>query len=796
MRIRSLALASISLLSLNTPAFAQGSAGAEADQSVATTAGEDIVVTARRRDESAQDVPLMVQAVTAQDLDKLNIREFRDIQTLVPGLSIGQDANGIGNRTTLRGIAYDVNASGNNGTVEFYFNDAPISAALLLQSMFDVSQIEVLRGPQGTLRGRASPSGSITVTSRRPDLGDVGGTMTGTVNSWGEFNFQGAVNVPVIQDRLAVRIAGLVDDSDDNRVRSINNSTRPSRKTQGIRASVRFDPIDDLTLNASYTHTDRKVADYLQVESGNLADPALAASPVLIRAGDRRAVLRPLNRFEQNFTVYNWSAQYRAFGQKLDYVGSHNVQRYDAFAPNDPGAALPATSPAAFLDAAQVSHVRGKQTNHEIRLSSDERIGGIFDYVVGALFNKLDNPTTLEIQTPVYVGSTATPRLVNGVPFVNRTPVLRTGGSNERSFFGNITAHIGEDTEVSGGIRRIRYHSVGGLSSAGTVIAAADEDRVLHATIYSASVKHNWSRNFMTYANFGTSWRPGSASNAIQTRGQSNITGTLLSFLFPAPEKSKSYEIGFKATLLDGRMRFNADIYQQTFRNFQYAAPNIFYLTDTGGVPGVGNITTLVAGVPAKVKGAEAELSFKITPRWDISANAAYSKGKISNATIPCNDYGGGVPTAAELLAATGGEQIATCAITSLRAGTSAPFVATVQSEYTATLSDSMDGYLRGLMTYNGTSLNDPRNTVDDIPSYAMVNLFAGVRDPDGGWEIGAYAKNVFDVERVLTRNATTAISGASVSAPGTAPVSTYRVITMTPPREIGITARFAFGSR
>jgi iron complex outermembrane receptor protein len=154
------------------------------------------------------------------------------------------------------------------------------------------------------------------------------------------------------------------------------------------------------------------------------------------------------------------------------------------------------------------------------------------------------------------------------------------------------------------------------------------------------------------------------------------------------------------------------------------------------------------------------------------------------------------VPTAAELLAATGGEQIATCAITSLRAGTSAPFVATVQSEYTATLSDSMDGYLRGLMTYNGTSLNDPRNTVDDIPSYAMVNLFAGVRDPDGGWEIGAYAKNVFDVERVLTRNATTAISGASVSAPGTAPVSTYRVITMTPPREIGITARFAFGSR
>ncbi len=236
-------------------------------------------------------------------------------------------------------------------------------------------------------------------------------------------------------------------------------------------------------------------------------------------------------------------------------------------------------------------------------------------------------------------------------------------------------------------------------------------------------------------------------------------------------------------------------MFHQTFENFGYAAPNIFYLTNTGGVQGVGTITTLAVGVPAKVDGVEAELGFKILKNWDISGTAAYSKGKISSATIPCNNYGGVVPTPAALLAATGGQQIATCQITSLRAGTGSPFVATVQSEYTQSLNNTIDGYVRGLANYYSTSQNDPTNAFDDIRSYALVNLYAGVRDKDGAWEIGVYAKNLLDTDRVLSRNATTAPSLASVAG-GVPPVSTYRVISMTPPREIGLTARFQLGSR
>jgi iron complex outermembrane receptor protein len=780
---RRLALASVSVLSITAPATAQ--AASAADQ-VAMGVIDEIVVTARRREESQQDVPLVVQVVTSQNLAKLNVREFKDVQALVPGLTLAQDANGIGNRAMLRGVAYDVNASGNNGTIEFYFNEAPISAGLLFQSMFDVGQIEVLRGPQGTLRGRASPSGSITVTSNRPVLSEYGVAVNGTVNTWGDTNLQAAVNVPIVKDKLAIRLAGVYDDNDDNRVHSINDPEDPSRRTKGGRASLRFDPMDNLTLNGSWTHTNRKVTDFIQVESADLANPTLPASPRLIRPEDRLAVLRTPNLFTQDFTVWDWSGQYRFLGQKIDYVGSHNEQNYFASAPNDVGAALPATAPADFLDAAQVSNVRAKQTNHEVRVSSDTRVMGVLDYVVGALWNNLDNPTTLDVQTPVFRGTTATPLLLN------HTAVLRTGGSREFSYFGNVNLHLGDATELSGGARRIRYHSFGGLVTNGVVVPAANEDRTLQATIVSASLKHNFTRDLMAYFNFGTSWRPGSASNPIQTRGQTNITGVLADLLYPAPEKSKSYEVGVKSQLLGGALRVNADLFHQTFENFGYAAPNIFYLTNTGGVPGVGTITTLTVGVPATVNGAEAEIGYKPLPNWEITASMAYSKGEITNATIPCNIYGGVVPTPAQLLAATGGQQVATCQISKLRAGTGSPFVATLQSEYTRPVTDKLEGYVRGLMTYYNKSWNDPTNIYDDISPYALVNLFSGIRDQRGGWEVGLYVKNLFDVERVLTRNSTAAPSLASVAG-GVSPISTYRVISMTPPREIGITARLQF---
>jgi iron complex outermembrane receptor protein len=116
-----------------------------------------------------------------------------------------------------------------------------------------------------------------------------------------------------------------------------------------------------------------------------------------------------------------------------------------------------------------------------------------------------------------------------------------------------------------------------------------------------------------------------------------------------------------------------------------------------------------------------------------------------------------------------------------------------LQGEYSHPISDSMNGFVRGLMSIYGNSGNDPQNPYDRVPSYALANLYLGVRDQDNAWEVSVYAKNLFDTLRVTDRFSTTAVTSR---VNGTTASGNYRLINTTDPREFGITARFAFGSR
>jgi iron complex outermembrane receptor protein len=109
-----------------------------------------------------------------------------------------------------------------------------------------------------------------------------------------------------------------------------------------------------------------------------------------------------------------------------------------------------------------------------------------------------------------------------------------------------------------------------------------------------------------------------------------------------------------------------------------------------------------------------------------------------------------------------------------------------------------MRGFVRGLLNINGDSRNIPTNAVDDVPAYALLNLYAGVRDADGRWEVTAYGKNIFNTFRVLSREAGAAAINVrdTLAASTTSQNSNYRLITTTAPREFGLTAKFSFGSR
>lgn len=413
------ALCSASTFGLAAPSFAQ-TLTQQQSRDEATWADDAIIVTARRREESVQDVPLVVNTVNSEEIGKLNFQSFTEVQSLVPGLQLQTNANGIGANAQIRGVQFDINASV-QPTVEFYLNDAVATADAVLQQMYDVAQIEVLRGPQGTLRGRSSPSGSITITTRKPDLFTAGGNIAASANTIGGMNFSGGVGVPLIEGVAAIRIAGAYSETEVNRVRTINGTLDgrdPFSRTKAGRITLLLKPVDWLHLEGSYHRLERTAAFYGQYASASLFDPAAAASPVLIRPGDRLSINEVRDTNDQTFETYNWRAEVNFAGQALIYQGARNTGVRLATGTSDPANRF------AGSDFPGSTSTHGKGTSHELRLQNVDRVLGMFDYVIGAFRNKSGADTALVNVTPI-----ALPAFLGGRPCRDQHHQYRPGNA-------------------------------------------------------------------------------------------------------------------------------------------------------------------------------------------------------------------------------------------------------------------------------------------------------------------------------------------------------------------------------
>jgi iron complex outermembrane receptor protein len=665
----------------------------------------------------------------------------------------------------------------------------------------------------------------------------LGGYADGTVNNLGGHNVNGAVNIPIIQDKLAIRIAGEYDYNEANRVTSINDpGLKPYQRTDSERATVRFDPTDAIEIIGTVQAFKLSGETFDQVESANIADPSQPAPLVAINSFARKSVENSPNSNTFKYLDYNLRATWHFFGQKLDYVGAYAHEHWfahgngdvgDFFNSDYPDSASTINSPfqTGFLTSPSVKNYSqatqnfSKVTTNEVRLASEDPLWGFVDYTVGALFDHEGDPVHLWNDTPIFFG-TPTPGTLPGlfeISYINQV-----AATTEDSAFANVNIHIDEATELSGGVRYIDYKAHAALTlQLGAPLFASPANpsgadgapaplgtpssQKFHPFIYSASLKHTFNDDIMAYISTGTSWRANANTNGIiggATARDSLPFGLLDALDTLAPEKSTSYEAGIKTEWFDKTVLANLTVYHQKFSNYFYSSPNVIVASQTSpGVfaPGVYN-PAISVDVPATVNGAEAEFGYQPLPNWSINAEVSYSLGKIDNGVIPCNtaastEFQAGLITAAQFLAANGGQQAATCKV-NVRAGINAPFSAQVQSEYSHPIfSGRFDGFGRGLLQINGDSQNDPLNPIDNISAYTNVNLYAGVRDPDGMWELTFYGKNVFDTQRVLSRGVNPLTTSIQILATGVAEPTGYRSITVTPQPEFGINLHILLGS-
>jgi iron complex outermembrane receptor protein len=819
-----LALAGASALALSTSALAQSAPATHVAAADEATLGE-IVVTARRKSESLQEVPQVVNVVTSDALQKLNIQQFQDISAVVPGLTLTSAPDGYSTGASMRGVTFNVVAGG-SPTVAYYLNDAPVQANYLFQSLFDIGQIEVLQGPQGTTRGQSAPSGAITVTTHKANLSEFGGYVDVTATDLGGHNVQGAINAPLIKDVLGVRIAGVVDENDYDGVRSINNPRRPSQDTRALRTSLSFEPNDTFNADVTYQHLDKGLKTFTQVSG-----PGDGYNGPAITPEDRLSVQDGINDVRQHLDVVTARLDSRFAGQHLSYIGSYQREKLGTHAPQDIGNILPGGE--VYQDLRSVFQT----TSHELRLSSEPAPDRIFDYATGVFFkqDRVDNQlqsaaTTLPGAFGPF-GAPANPSAFNP-KFTLPLDVLAPGSTREVSGYASLTLHLGKQTEFTAGGRYIAVEdkssilastgsgflalppSLLGLSSCSaaglastypgncdfptsavginpmTVINTSADSRH-RPLIYNFSLSHHFSRDLLVYATTGSSFRrePG-PSPAVHNAANDP---TLNALQFQQPETSRSYEVGLKSTFLDNRARLNVALYHQTYHNFLYYTQPVPYLDDNG-VQSVVNTTNFTANADATINGFDVDAAFQVTRNWNITLSGSYADGRLDNALIPCRDsnFDGvpdlGNPTVADFQAA--GKFVALCR-SSGSVSQNPYWNATLSTEYVQPIRNGVDGFIRGLFTYY------PQNTRQDVNfvvnNYSLLNVYAGLRSEDGAWELSLFAKNAFKTQETLSRDfAAQDVLGLS-SQFGS---SGYFATTTTPRREVGVNLRYAFGSR
>jgi iron complex outermembrane receptor protein len=520
------------------------------------------------------------------------------------------------------------------------------------------------------------------------------------------------------------------------------------------------------------------------------------------------------------YDVVTGQAEYRFAGQKLTYVGSYANQKIHSPATTDTANMLPAGE-AAYRD----TRTQQSQTSHELRIASEERVAGLFDYTAG-LFYSLEKPDVyLNFPASYLSGAFGSPL---GLPdpfaldgrYLIHALTESHGRREERSAFGSLTWHIDDRTELTGGGRYIISKddeltnvslssdglialpaavalppgvscSVAGLASTypGTCdfpsSLAVSSAQLIDVTankrwtpkVYSVSLSHRFTDEFLAYLNYGTAWRRGPTAVGIQNATNDPV---LNRFVFIQPETSKAWELGFKSTFLDNRARVNLAVYRQTYEGFIYLTPLVTYLGDSGAgaSPQAFQFTT---NVPAIVKGADLDTSFQLTSRWNMGMAFSYADGHMQDATVPCN---GPIPA---------GQHVALCG-TNNSVTTAPTWNANWQSEYSTPVTSSIDGYVRGLFNYY------PRNdrasgqgTGFTAASYGILNLYLGLRNPGGAWDVQLFARNLTNTQRTLTYE----------QSPETDPISPvslnfgqsgYYRTSATPLREFGLTARYAFG--
>jgi len=466
---------------------------------------EEVVVTAQKREQSLQDVPSSISVIDENALRDFKLDDFADLEALTPGM-VMENRDARAGSISLRGIDYNPNSAAAQA-VDVYWNDTPVSAlgGGVFQQMFDLRQVEVLKGPQGTLQGRSSPAGAIILHTQKPDMEEVEGAISAQATDNGGVLTNVAVSLPVIPGTLSTRIAAVYDESDLDEAKNFATGDSRSKETTAGRFSLAWHPGDSVTIDFAYQWLDNQSVDFNTLQGASLESIGLPT----LEASDRIGIQR--NNAEGDAT-YQRASLHLAWD-----LENHRIDWLSGWSDVDSSIMAENLNSEGFNDPAesqlQVLADDFDAISQEIRLSNTQAES--WEYMVGLYYAKEDGDF---IREDCRIG---------GGP--DRDRVIITPFETESwALFTHNIFHLTDALSAQFGLRwQNRENSISSDIFAGpqglfgtpegtffaSLIPEADQERDDDALTGAVSLQYNFDEpDLMVYGSLSTGYRPGGVS--------------------------------------------------------------------------------------------------------------------------------------------------------------------------------------------------------------------------------------------------------------------------------------------
>ncbi len=712
---------------------------------------EEVIITATKRETAAQDTGISLSALGEKRLEREGLDSFAQFATSVAGLSFGERGPGQ-SVVALRGInssitQFNTDEPESKEAVGIYLDETPVSLNGFNPDLrtFDLNRIEVLRGPQGTLFGSGSMSGTIRYISNPPNP-DAFATKVSVSYfdvSKGDDSqeYNGMLNVP-LGSSTALRFTGFVRDLGgfvDN-VAPATDTRDPGHPggvkedvntddTYGGRLQLLFQPHERIQTTVRLYYQQTETGGYPTEDTYNAAVPLAGNNPADAALGDYQQSRLFDEENEDEFMLYNLDLRFDLGFAELVSVTSYLERDLDSnYETTDFLPWLSSVGAPGFVDPDDGSPIFTYETDsrellsnitetedfiQEFRLVSTD--GGAVDWLAGVFFNEQDKRFAQTAPNPGLDAAIGTMMFGDNV-FISE----QTFKDRQIALFGEIALDLNEEWRLITGVRFYKFEqdmffdSIGGLFSAGI-----DVNRELNETGSNPKISLEFrpaERNELWYATIARGFRLGGTNDPLPP-----VCGITAEPGFES-DSLLNYELGYKTGT--DRFQFNSAVYYIDWND-----------VPVGGPLTCGFATTFNAG-EARVIGVEADLKLALTESFEVAANASYNDAEFSDRFVRPPD----------------GTFV-------IEDGTEMPLVPDFTFNASATWSfplgnlfGGVNGYVNGTYSYQDDRYNSADvNTREKMDSYSLVNFRLGVESER--WRAALFVNNLADKRAVIFKD-------------------------------------------